>query len=106
VSQLKLDITWVIGGIPGGVIGGWGHARGNVGGWFGGLRPDNADDYRNAFDAAKERTQFWLTRWNNCCQKDNNGNWTKKCNRNDKDCGSPPDYKGYDWADKAPPGSR
>jgi hypothetical protein len=30
----------------------------------------------------------------------------EKCDRNDKDCGAPPDYNGYDWADKAPPGSR
>jgi hypothetical protein len=63
-------IGWAIGGIPGLIVGSAGHLRGNyVTGPLGGLRHDNADDYKDAFEAAKERTQYWLDRWNKCCKK-------------------------------------
>jgi hypothetical protein len=33
-----------------------------------GAEPDNSNDYRDAFNAAKERTQQWLDLWNKCCK--------------------------------------
>lgn len=115
--------TGIIGGIIGGplgcAVGGWGHGRGNVKSWFGGLRPDNADDYKDAYDEAEERTQYWVNRWNKCCRKYESqvetpfGNmkwtdWTKRCLRayEHEECCASVDYKDYDWMDEAPPGKR
>jgi hypothetical protein len=84
-----------------------------------GLRPDNADDFRKAFNAAYERTQFWLKRWEKCCHKimeswhvTQEGNkvidctlWDKKQKR-PPECCAPIDYTNYPWADRAPPGIR
>jgi RHS repeat-associated protein len=91
-------------GLPGLIIGGWGHARGNVGSWLGGAKPDDADAYDDAYRAAVERTQEWLGHWNECCScktKDGNAIWTpKQCPSGN--CDSPPQHKrGY--GDQAPP---
>ena len=40
--------------------------------------PDDAAVYSKAYEAAFERTQYWIDRWNSCCQKDASGNWVPR----------------------------
>ena len=107
----------------------WGHGYDSgVTGYLGGsgLRPDNADDYRDAFKAANARTEYWVKRWMACCEKlsavvtdpdvtpseDNpfpqkrEYFWQCKDNPSKEECSAPPDYSTYPWANHAPPGTR
>jgi RHS repeat-associated protein len=119
-----------VGTLGGGIVGGWGHGRGNVLGWVGGLRPDNADDYNDAFIEAEIRTKYWIKRWNACCRgvvaeppfddrftipwctepKKPEKIWVKKdlTAREGMACCAPVNYEAerYKWVDKAPPGKR
>ncbi len=61
----------------------WGHVRASLFGSQGGVYPDNAEDYENAFVQAKARTQMWLNCWNMCCCKTSKG-WTAKIGKNEK----------------------
>ena len=49
-----------------------GHAWLNLIPW--GKTPDNPEDYREDYEAAKERTQAWLDLWSKCC-KQVGGQW-------------------------------
>ena len=41
-----------------------------------GKKPDNPEDYREDYEAAKERTQAWLDLWSKCC-KQVGGQWER-----------------------------
>ena len=62
-------------------------------------RPDNAIDYRDAYAAAKRRTQDWVNRWKKCCcgSKDS---WKKIPGRSESDCGA--NAPKNPWGDTAP----
>jgi RHS repeat-associated protein len=60
---------------------------------FGVARPDNAEDYRDAFEAATGRTQYWWDRWNHCCMQLWDYSWVLKpgISGADLDAPLPPD---------------
>jgi len=106
-------IGLLLGGLPGATAGALsaGHAADTVANEYGGgqgPRPDNADDYRAAFNAAKARTKGWVDRWDRCCclvkDKANKTYWGFKPGRSETDCGArPPEH---DFQKGAPPGKR
>jgi RHS repeat-associated protein len=66
---------------------------------FGAVRPDNAVDYRRAYEAATMRTGYWVNRWTKCCCK-TNCTWVRLQGRSETECGAPaPENK---WGDRAP----
>ena len=66
--------------------------------------PDNATHYKDAFEAAKGRTQMWVDRWKKCCrpQLDGQGRWfwEPTPGRDEKLCSGPPPPN--PWGEKAP----
>ena len=92
------------------VIGVTGHGLQTVGGvvvrlgGIGGARMDNAEDYRDAYNAALARAQLWLERWDACCCKRSKDDWIPKPGRSEEYCNAKPKpYMYHGDPDKAPP---
>ena len=64
-------------------------------------RPDNALDYKDAYDAATTRTQYWWDRWNRCCKQNWDFSWSLKPGVSQAEINAPPPP--YAMGDKAPP---
>jgi hypothetical protein len=83
-----------------------GHGAATVGttlarvGGFGVARPDNAEDYRRAYEAARMRTQYWVDRWNRCCVQAGN-TWVLRAGITQADLDADP--PAYPLGDTAPP---
>ena len=64
------------------------------------IPPDDSGVYKDAFKAAQRRTEYWLDRWNDCCEKDAAGAWRPKSPQIAR-CSDGPPHNEY--GDTAPP---